>query len=65
MSIRTTDRLLAILDAELTLDDIRNLPPAHRRKLAALLYHWHQLAEQKPGPKAGVLAHLNNGGRSE
>jgi hypothetical protein len=66
MGVRVTDRLLAILDAELTLEDLNRLPPAHLRKLAALLHHWYQLAEPPAPPprSSGVLARLSDGDRA-
>jgi hypothetical protein len=70
--VRATDRLLAILDAELTLDDVKALAPAHRRRLAALLHHWWKLTEgpRPPGGRVGtggsdgVLARLQDGERA-
>lgn len=67
--MRATDRLLAILDAELTLDDVKGLAPAHRRRLAALLHHWWQLTEgpksEPRGASAGVLSALQDGARAD
>ena len=68
--MRATDRLVAILDAELTLDDVKALAPAHRRRLASLLRHWWQLTEgPRPtageGAKAGVLSALRDGARAD
>jgi hypothetical protein len=61
--MRTTDRLLSMLDAELTLADLNSLPPAHRRRLASLLHHWWKLAEPpaKPVARAGEHASYDPG----
>jgi hypothetical protein len=49
---RPTDRLLAILNAELTMDDVKAMTPTRRRKLASLLHHWWQLTEGPPPAEA-------------
>jgi hypothetical protein len=59
------DKVIAFLDildsAELDL-----LPPAHRQKFAALCHQWRQLADhRREQSKAGVLADLKDGQRSE
>jgi hypothetical protein len=67
MGICTTDRLLAILDGELTIEDLTALPPARLRRLASLFYHWNAMAEHRlprPQAKAGVLSSLANGERA-
>jgi hypothetical protein len=60
------DKVVALLD-NLNSEELDKLPPARRRKFSELCYHWHRLAEVrlKGQPKAGILADLKDGKRSE
>lgn len=60
------EKAIAFLD-NLTLEELDRLPPARRERFAALCHRWAQLAErrQEKRPKAGVLADLKDGKRSE
>jgi hypothetical protein len=63
MSVITT--LTALLEG-LTQTDIDALPPAHRRRLGALLTYWGNRCDPpKDEPKAGVLCDLRRGERGE
>lgn len=41
----TTERLIAILDRELTVDDVVALPERDLTKLEDLLHHWSSIAD--------------------
>src|SRR5262245_16406015 len=57
---RATDRLLAILDAELTMEDVRTMAPARRRKLASLL-HSLVAAGRTSAPHRGTATRQERG----
>jgi hypothetical protein len=58
------ERITALLD---TLDsaELDRIRPTDRRAFAELCRHWAQLAERREAPKAGVVAELNKGERSD
>jgi hypothetical protein len=67
MTIDTVDKLIAQLRA-LQRDDIGALPPAERRRLIGALAEAHRIAsieQTVADAKAGVLADLKAGGRSQ
>jgi hypothetical protein len=62
MIVDKVTALLAGLDAS----ELDRLPPARRQRFAELCAHWHKLAERRQDqPKAGILADLKDGRRSE
>jgi hypothetical protein len=59
------EKVIAFLDS-LDSAELDRLAPAHRQKFAALCHHWWQLAEHRQKePRAGILADLKDGKRSE
>jgi hypothetical protein len=57
---------IAALFAALRQEDVDAMPPAARRRFADTLRHWAGKAELPPmRPRAGVLASLKSGERSE
>jgi hypothetical protein len=59
-------RIVALFEA-LTIPDVEAAPPAHRRRFAQHARYWAEIADPQkpPTPKAGILADLKDGKRSE
>ena len=59
-------KIVAMLNGVMTRAELDAMRPAERRRFAELCRYWARVAELgEPKPKAGVLANLQDGERSQ